>query len=126
MSSTTWFNKRRSVELNGGVYVVEEISEEEEDLELERIKRINSVDGSPDSFETDMDLNLNLNPEMISSPLKPIHRLRRDLWNISPISEDFSESDKEMETALDESNISISSTNATFGDNTMSMSVVSR
>lgn len=73
-----------------GVYVVEEITEEDEDsLELEHRKRFGSADGSPDSLSVELELN-NLHiavppPESILSPLKPIHRLRRDLWNISPV-----------------------------------------
>lgn len=73
-----------------------------------------------------MELNLNSDSSLSSPILKPVHRLRRDLWNISPISEDFSESDKEVEVAVgigggDEENANldlsaVSSTNATFGD----------
>lgn len=117
----------------GGVYVVEEISEEDE--EEDENKRIGSADGSPDSLSLDMELGLNaVNPtESLlngnpTNPLKPLHRLRRDLWNISPISEDFSESDaNEMGVDVEaDANSSISSTNATFGDLSMNMSVSSR
>ena len=77
-------------------------------------------------------LNITVKELLLLISPHPPHRSssKRDMWNISPISEDFSESDKEFEMegivpghppSTNDNDVTISSINATFGDTDTSM-----
>jgi hypothetical protein len=93
------FARRNSVELDKrGFYVVEEISEDEE-LPLPhpssvepKVLSINGGGASPSS-----PVDIRQQQTMYLSPSRVVDPIRREFGNISPIPEDFSGSDKEVD-----------------------------